>query len=89
MPKSAHMRFVHSRCQFGLFLDGYALDRRCDFRGIIEMGEFVLPWPIRLHVPLDVLYQIAEAFPCVVACAFVMDVAADPLNRVGPWTVGR
>jgi len=28
--KSAHMRFVLSRCNLGLFLGGYVLDRRCD-----------------------------------------------------------
>jgi putative transposase len=83
------MTFVHACGNLSLLLSGYALDRRGDLRGIIEMGEFVLPWPIRLYVPLDVLYQIAEAFPCVVACAFVMDIAEDPLNRIGPWTVRR
>ena len=44
--KSVHMRFVHSRCKPRLFLGGYGLDRRCDFRGIIELGELVLPWSI-------------------------------------------
>jgi len=58
-PKSGHERFVHSRGDLGLFLGGYALDRRCDLRCIIELGAFVLPWSICLHVPLDVLHQIA------------------------------
>jgi hypothetical protein len=31
-------------------------------------------------MPLNVLYQIAEAFPFVVACAFVMDIA-EPLAK--------
>ena len=83
------MRFVHSRCHPGLFLGGYVLDRCCDLRGIIEMGEFVPPWTICLHVLLDVLYQIAEAFPFVVPCAFVMYIAEDPLNRIGTRTVRR
>jgi hypothetical protein len=71
-----------------LFLGGDMLDHYCDFRGIVEMGKFVLPWPIRLHVPLDVLYQIAEAFPFVIARAFVMDIAEDALNRIGTRAVG-
>ena len=37
--KSVHMRFVHSYCNIGLCLGGYVLDCRCDFRGIIELGE--------------------------------------------------
>jgi hypothetical protein len=40
------MRFVHSRCKPRLFLGGYGLDRCCDFRCIIELGELVLPWSI-------------------------------------------
>jgi len=53
------------------------------------MEQFVPPWPILLHVPFDVLNQIAEAFPFVVASACVMDIAEDPLNRIGTWTVRR
>ena len=63
--------------------------RRCDFRGIIELGEPILPRSILFYMPLDILYQVAEAFPFVVACALVVDIAEGPLNRVGPWTVGR
>jgi len=69
-----------------VFLGSYVLDRRCDFRGIIELGEPILPRSILFHMPLDILYQVAEAFPFVVACALVVDIAEDPLNRVGPWT---
>ena len=83
------MRFVHSRCHPGLFLGGYTLDRRCDFRGIIELGEFVPPWAIVAYVPLYVLHQIVEAFPCVIPCALVMHIAKSPLNGVGPRTVRR
>jgi len=83
------MRFVHSRCYPGFFLGGYVLDRCRDLRGIIEMGELIRPWSIFLHVPLDVLYQITESFPFVSAGAFVMDIAADPLNRIGARTVCR
>ena len=82
------MRFVHS-CRHRLLLGGDVLDRRCDLRGIIEMGEFVLPRSIRLHVPLDVLDQIAEAFPFVIARAVVMDIAKDPLNRIGTRAIRR
>jgi hypothetical protein len=63
-----------------LLLGGSVLDRCCDFRGIVEMEKFVLPWSIRLHVPLDILYQIAEVFPFVIACAFVVDIAKRPLD---------
>src|SRR5262249_27344534 len=87
--KSGHMRFVHSRCQRGLCLGGYTLDSRGDLRSIIELGEFVLPWSIFLHVLLDVLHQIAETFPFVVPCTLVVHIAERPLDRVGPWTVGR
>jgi hypothetical protein len=83
------MRFVHSCCGFELLLSGYALDRRCDLRCLIEPGEFVLPWAILLHMPLDVLYQVAEAFPCVIPCALIMHIAERPLNRIGAWTIGR
>ena len=87
--KSVHMTFVHSCGNLGLLLSGDVLDRRRDLRGIIEMGEPVLPWAIGLHMPLDILHQIAEAFPSVVACALVVDITEDPLNGVGTWTVGR
>src|SRR5437867_12291319 len=83
------MRFVHSRCKLGLFLDGYALDSRCDLRCIIEPGEFVLPWSIFLYVLLDVLHHIAETFPFMVPCTLVVHIAEHPLNRVGPRTVRR
>ena len=72
-----------------MFLGSYVLDRRCDFRGSLEMGEPVLPRAMLFHRPLDILYQIAEALPCVVAGALVVDIAADPLNQVGPGTGGR
>jgi hypothetical protein len=42
-----------------------------------------------LDVPLDVLSQIAEAFPCVIPCTFVMYITARPLHRVGTWTGRR
>ena len=83
------MTFVHSCGNLGLLLSGYVLDSRRDLRGIIEMGEPVLPWAIGLHRPLDILYQITEAFPLVVACALVVDITDDPLNRVSTRTVGR
>jgi hypothetical protein len=87
--KSGHMRFVHSRCKLGLFLGGYALDSRCDFRGIIEPGEFVLPWSIFLHVLLDILHHIAKTFPFMVPYTLVVHVAERPLNRVGTRTSSR
>ena len=83
------MRFVHSCCNPGLFLGSEVLDRRCDFRGIIELGEFVLPWAMRLQVLLDVLYQIAETFPLMVPCTLIVHLAEDPLNRIGARTVRR
>ena len=83
------MRFVHSRGDLGLFLGGYALDRRCDLRFIVELGEFVLPWPIGLYVLLYVLHQVTEAFPLVVARAFVVDIAEDSLNRMSTRTRRR
>ncbi len=83
------MRFVHSRCHLRLFLGGYALDCLCDFRGSIKLGEFVLPWSIFLHMLLDVLHQITEAFPFVVPCTLVVYITKRPLNGVGPRTVCR
>src|SRR5215813_1855863 len=59
------MTFVHSCGNLGLLLSGYVLDSRRDLRGIIEMGEPVLPWAILFHMTLDILHQIAEAFPLV------------------------
>jgi hypothetical protein len=87
--KSAPMRFVHSRGKLGLFLGGDALDRCCDLRCIIGLGEFLLPWSIFLHVLLDVLPQITEAFPSVVPCTLVVYIAEYPLNRVGTRTIRR
>ena len=83
------MRFVHSRCKLGLFLCGYALDSRCDLRGILELGAFVLPWSIFVHVLLNILHQVTEAFAFVVPCALVMHLTERPLNRVGTWAVCR
>ena len=87
-PKSGHERFVHSRGDLGLFLGGYALDRRCDLGSIIELGEFVLPETIFLQILLDVLHQVAEAFPFVVPCTLVVHIAERPLNRISTWTIG-
>ena len=83
------MRFVHSRCYPGFFLGGYVLDRCRDLRGIIEMGELVLPWAILFHMTLDIFDQIAEAFPLVIPCALIVDIAEHPLNRIGTRTVSR
>ena len=60
------MTFVHSCGDLGLFLNGYALDRLRDFWGLIERGEIVPPGAISVHVPLDILHQITQAFPFVV-----------------------
>src|SRR5262247_1697831 len=38
--------------------------------GIIEVGKFVLPWAILLHMLLNVLHQITEAFSLVIACTY-------------------
>ena len=61
------MTFVHSCGNLGLLLSGYVLDSRRDLRGVIEMGELVLPWAILFHMTLDILHQIAEAFPLVIS----------------------
>ena len=87
--KSVHMTFVHSCGALGLCLSGYSLDRDRDFWSLIELGEVVTPRSIPLHVPLDILHPITEAFSFVVPCAFVMDIAEPALNRVGTRTVGR
>jgi hypothetical protein len=63
------------------------LDRCCDLMGIIELGEPGLPWAMRLHGPLDILPQIAEAFPFMIPCALVVHLATHPCNGVGSWTV--
>src|SRR5678815_3530089 len=42
-----------------------------------------------LHMLLHILDHIAQAFPFVVPCALVVDIAEHPLNGVGPWTVRR
>ena len=86
-PKSVHMTFVHSCGNLGLLLSGYMLDHRCDFRGVIEMGEPVLPWAVRFHMLLYILHQIAEAFPLVIPGALVVNIAKHPLNGVGTRTV--
>ena len=83
------MRFVHSCGHLGLFLSRYTLDHCGDLRGIIEPGEFVLPGTIFLHMPLDILHQITEAFPLVIARALIMDISERSLNRIGAWTIGR
>jgi hypothetical protein len=41
------------------------------------------------HMPLDILHQIAETFPLMIPCPFVVDIAKDPLDGVGPRTVRR
>src|SRR5262249_61002360 len=87
ISKSVHMTFVHSCGNLGLLLSGYVLDSRRDLRGIIEMGEPVLPWAILFHMTLDILHQIAEAFPLVIPCARIVDIAKHPLNGVSTRTV--
>src|SRR5918911_3355418 len=86
--KSGHMTFVHSCGTLGLLLSGHVFDCGCDLRSSIEMGELVLPWPVCLHVPLDILHQVTEAFPFMVPRALIMHISEHPLNRVGTWTVG-
>ena len=87
VSKSGRMTFVHLCGNLGLLHSGDVLDRRCDLWGIIEMGEPVLPWAIRFHVLLDILHQVAEAFPFMMPCTFVMHIAEHPLNGVGTRTV--
>jgi len=89
LAKSVHMTFVHSCGNLGLLLSGYVLDSRRDLRGIIEMGEPVLPWAILVHMTLYILHQIAEAFPLVIPCALIVDLAKHPLNGVSTRTVRR
>jgi hypothetical protein len=81
------MTFVHSCGNLGLLLSGYMLDHRCDRRGVIEMGEPVLPWAVRFHRRLYILPQIAEAFPVVSPGALVVPIAKHPLHGVGTRTV--
>jgi hypothetical protein len=78
--KSVHRTFIHSCGNLGLLLSGYMLDHRCDLRCIIELGEPVLPGTIRFHRPLDILHQIAEAFPLMILRALVVHIAEYPLN---------
>jgi hypothetical protein len=72
-----------------LFLGGYVLDRYCDRKCLIELGEPVLPWSILCHVPLYVLPQIAEAFSFMIPCTLVGHIAKHPLKGVGTRTVRR
>jgi hypothetical protein len=70
-------------------LGSYALDRRCDCRGIIELGEFVLPGPMCLHMPLDVPSHVTEAVPLMLPCALGVHLAERALHRGGTRTVWR
>ena len=65
------------------------LDRRYALRGILERGEPVLPWAMLFPVLLDILHQIAEAFPCMMPCPCVMPSAEHPLNGGGTRTGRR
>src|SRR5262249_14184632 len=67
----------------------YGLDGLHGLRCRIELGEFVLPRAIFLHVLFYVLYHIAETFSFVMPCAFAMHIAKHSLHRIGPWTVRR
>jgi hypothetical protein len=86
-PYTSHMTFVHSCGNLGLLLSGDVLDRCCDLRGIIEMGEPVLPWAILFQRPLDILHQVTEAFPFVIPCALIMHITEGPLNGIGPGAI--
>src|SRR5438132_3028340 len=77
------MRFVHARGDLGLLLGGSVLDRCRDLRCIIHMGEFVLPWAMRVPGSLSVLHQIASALPFGVPWARGVDIAQHPRKRVG------
>jgi hypothetical protein len=59
------------------------LDHRCDLRGVIEMGEPVLPWAVRFHMLLYILHQIAEAFPLVIPGALIVNIATYGLSPHG------
>ena len=77
--KSVHMTFIHSGGNLGLCLGGYVLDRRGTSGSISRAGEPVLPGTILFHVPLDILHQIAQAFPLMIPCALVVHVTVQGL----------
>ena len=62
-----------------------AMARRCRDLGAIR-SESCTPGPF-FHMPLDILHQIAEAFPFDDSVCICLDIAEDPLNRVGTRTV--
>src|SRR5262245_11668819 len=89
ITKSVHMTFIHSCGNLGLCRGGSGLDRRGDLWGLIELGEPVLPGDILFPEPLDLLPQIAAAFPLMMPWALVVPLAAHPHKGVGTGTVRR
>jgi hypothetical protein len=77
------MTFVHSCGNLGLLLGGYMVDHRCDLRGVIEMGEPVLPGALCCPLRLDILPQLAEAWSVVRPGARVVHIAKPPRKGVG------
>ena len=58
-PKSAHMRFVHSRSDLGLCPKRHLLDSSRDLWGLIYLRESVPPRTVGLHMPHHILHHIA------------------------------
>jgi hypothetical protein len=83
------MRFVHLCSDLGGCFRTHGFDGCSDRRFVVNLREFVWPWPVFLHVPFDIFDQSGEAFVLVISRAFVVHIAEDPLDRVGSWTIGR
>jgi hypothetical protein len=85
--KSECIGFVHSCSDVGLLLGDEAVDSGCDFRGIIDAGQLVQPWPVFLEVPCASADQVASALACGVPCAFIVHIAKSPRTRVRSGTI--
>src|SRR5215813_12033492 len=89
LPKSVHMRMVHSASRGeGIFHD-HTLHRHGDRGVVIDVGQFVSPRAIHIEMLDHIGHQVLQAFARVIAGAEVMHVTKGALDRVGSGTISR
>jgi hypothetical protein len=83
------MRFVRLCSDLGGCFRTPGFDGCSARRFVVARREFVWPRPVFRHVPFDICVPIGYACTRVMSRALVVHLAADPLERVGSWTIGR
>ena len=67
--------------------------QRCDgsgdLRGVVDLGEGIVPRAIDVQMLVHILHQVPDAFAGMIPGTLVMDITKGSLNGIRPGTVGR